>query len=663
MIWLIGNKGMLGTELSNMIESRGWPCVGTDRDVDITDRSSLDAFAAKQAASGNKIDWIINCAAFTAVDKAEDEPVLCRRLNAEGPANVAACAKKIGATLLHISTDYVFNGNGSRPYREDDPTDPTGVYGLTKRDGEIAAFAANDKTYIIRTAWLYGRHGNNFVFTMLKIFNEQASRMVVTDQRGTPTWAYVLCTVICAFYERSHSDRPATYGIYHFSGKGDISWNDFAHEIYRKGTELGLVNNVCEIKPCTSDLFPAKVRRPPYSVLDKTKIERELGIIVPDWQESLSKFLSGVSMRKLTNILVTGGAGFIGCNFIHVLLQKTPGFTGKIINLDALTYAGNAASLADIETQFGGKRYFFEHGDITDRTRVEEVFAKYDIDTVIHFAAESHVDRSILGPEAFIKTNVMGTFTLLDVARRAWTIPAGQKGEGTIRQDVLFHHISTDEVYGSLGDTGFFTETTPYDPRSPYSASKASSDHLVFAYYHTYGLPVTLSNCSNNYGPYHFPEKLIPLMILNILDGKPLPVYGDGKNIRDWLFVEDHNTAVWTIVNKGKTGEKYNIGGENEWENITLLQKLIDIVAVKAKLDPAKIRETITYVKDRPGHDRRYAIDCSKLKRELGWRQSVSFEQGLERTVDWYLANTEWVQNVKSGDYKNWVERNYTGRK
>jgi dTDP-glucose 4,6-dehydratase len=344
-------------------------------------------------------------------------------------------------------------------------------------------------------------------------------------------------------------------------------------------------------------------------------------------------------------------------------LQKTPGFTGKIINLDALTYAGNAASLADIEAQFGGKRYFFEHGDITDRSRVEEVFAKYDIDTVIHFAAESHVDRSILGPEAFIKTNVMGTFTLLDVARRAWTIPAGQKGEGTIRQDVLFHHISTDEVYGSLGDTGFFTEMTPYDPRSPYSASKASSDHLVFAYYHTYGLPVTLSNCSNNYGPYHFPEKLIPLMILNILDGKPLPVYGDGKNIRDWLFVEDHNTAVWTIVNKGKTGEKYNIGGENEWENITLLQKLIDIVAVKAKLDPAKIRETITYVKDRPGHDRRYAIDCSKLKRELGWRQSVSFEQGLERTVDWYLANTEWVQNVKSGDYKNWVERNYTGRK
>jgi dTDP-glucose 4,6-dehydratase len=323
-------------------------------------------------------------------------------------------------------------------------------------------------------------------------------------------------------------------------------------------------------------------------------------------------------MRTLSNILVTGGAGFIGCNFIHVLVQKTQGFTGRVINLDALTYAGNAASLADVESEFGGTRYFFEHADITDRAAVEAVFKKYDIDTVIHFAAESHVDRSILGPEAFIKTNVMGTFTLLEAARAHW-----KSADGSLRQDVLFHHISTDEVYGSLGDTGYFTETTPYDPRSPYSASKASSDHLVFAYYHSYGLPVTLSNCSNNYGPYHFPEKLIPLMILNMLDGKPLPVYGDGKNIRDWLFVEDHNTAVWTIVNKGRVGEKYNIGGENEWTNIDLLQRLIDIVAQKAKLDAATIRSTITYVKDRPGHDRRYAIDCSKLKRELGWKQSV----------------------------------------
>jgi len=357
-------------------------------------------------------------------------------------------------------------------------------------------------------------------------------------------------------------------------------------------------------------------------------------------------------MRKLTNILVTGGAGFIGCNFIRFLLEKAEGFFGRIINLDALTYAGNSMSLADIEAKYS-TRYFFEHGDICDRAFVESLFGKYEIDTVVHFAAESHVDRSILGPEAFIKTNVMGTFTLLDVARNAW------KDGG---QDALFHHISTDEVYGSLGETGYFTETTPYDPRSPYSASKAASDHLVMAYSHTYGLPVTLSNCSNNYGPYQFPEKLIPLMILNMLEGKPLPVYGDGKNIRDWLYVEDHNAAVWTIMRNGKAGEEYNIGGENEWENIKLLNVLIDITAAKAKLAPAKIQDTITYVKDRPGHDRRYAIDCSKIKRELGWKQAVSFEEGLARTVDWYLANPKWIENIRSGEYKHWVEKNYGNR-
>jgi dTDP-glucose 4,6-dehydratase len=361
--------------------------------------------------------------------------------------------------------------------------------------------------------------------------------------------------------------------------------------------------------------------------------------------------------RPLKNILVTGGAGFIGVNFIRTLLRN-PSFAGRIINLDALTYAGNPASLVDIEKQFGGSageaRYFFEHGNICDKSFVETVFKKYDIDTVVHFAAESHVDRSILGPEAFIKTNVMGTFTLLETARSFW--------KGADSNAVLFHHISTDEVYGSLGPAGYFTETTPYDPRSPYSASKASSDHLVMAYHHTYGLPATLSNCSNNYGPYQFPEKLIPLMILNICEGKPLPVYGDGKNIRDWVYVEDHNNAVWTIMQNGAVGEKYNIGGENEWENIKLLDTLIGIVSKKAGLDLAKVRGAITYVKDRPGHDRRYAIDCSRIKRELGWQREVSFEAGLEKTVDWYLANTAWIDGIRSGEYQKWVERNYGGR-
>jgi dTDP-glucose 4,6-dehydratase len=369
------------------------------------------------------------------------------------------------------------------------------------------------------------------------------------------------------------------------------------------------------------------------------------------------------NMRVLRNILVTGGAGFIGCNFVRFLLEKTQGFDGRIVNLDSLTYAGNKTSLADIETQYGPSaqdakaRYFFEHGDICDRAFVESLFNKYDIDTVVHFAAESHVDRSIHGPEAFVKTNVMGTFTLLDVARNVW-----KDSGGKLREDVLFHHISTDEVYGSLGETGYFTEATAYDPRSPYSASKAGSDHLAMAYGHTYGLPVTLSNCSNNYGPYQFPEKLIPLMILNMLEGKPLPVYGDGKNIRDWLYVEDHNSAVWDIMRGGKAGETYNIGGENEWENIKLLNVLIDIVASKANLDAGKIRATINFVKDRPGHDRRYAIDCSKIKRELSWKQTVSFEEGLGRTVDWYLANPQWVQNIRSGEYQKWVEKNYGQR-
>ena len=356
-------------------------------------------------------------------------------------------------------------------------------------------------------------------------------------------------------------------------------------------------------------------------------------------------------MRSFNTILVTGGAGFIGANFIHYLFSR-PDFQGKIINLDVLTYAGNLESLDDIEKTHGGKRYFFERADICDRAAVEAIFAKHAPDAVVHFAAESHVDRSILGPEAFVKTNVMGTFTMLDVARNAW------KG----REDVLFHHVSTDEVFGSLGETGYFTEKTPYDPRSPYSAAKAGSDHLVMAYSHTFGLPVTLTNCSNNYGPYQFPEKLIPVMILNMVEGKPLPVYGDGRNIRDWLYVEDHNSAVWTVMTKGKPGETYNIGGENEWENIKLLKELMASVSRYTGKNLADYEKLITYVKDRPGHDRRYAIDCSKLKKELGWKQSFTFDQGLDRTVAWYLENTKWIEDVRSGAYRDWIKKNYGER-
>lgn len=377
-------------------------------------------------------------------------------------------------------------------------------------------------------------------------------------------------------------------------------------------------------------------------------------------------------MRKLHNILITGGAGFIGSNFIHYLfgmssaegnLFNDAGFDGKVVNVDCLTYAGNLENLKEIDQKYGSgvaekeQRYFFEKVDICDRPQIERIFKQYDIDTVIHFAAESHVDRSILGPETFMETNVMGTFTLLDVARNYW-----KKEDGTIRDDVLFHHISTDEVYGSLGETGYFREDTPYDPRSPYSSSKASSDHIVMAYFHTYGLPITLSNCTNNYGPYQFPEKLLPLMISNIRDGKNLPVYGKGDNIRDWIYVEDHNRAVWLIVNKGVTGEKYNIGGENEWQNIKLLHKVIELTSAETGKNAADVEKTITYVKDRPGHDKRYAIDCSKIKTQLDWERKMTFEEGLRETVKWYLKHPDWINNILNGSYKQWVTKNYENR-
>ena len=355
--------------------------------------------------------------------------------------------------------------------------------------------------------------------------------------------------------------------------------------------------------------------------------------------------------RSFKNVLVTGGAGFIGSNFIRTLLTKTD-FTGRVINLDKLTYAGNASSLDDMSVKFPD-RYVFDQGDICNKELVNTLFSKYEIDAVCHLAAESHVDRSIEGPEAFIQTNINGTFTLLDAARKYW----GNDFDGK-----LFHHVSTDEVYGSLGETGFFFEDTPYDPRSPYSASKASSDHLVMSYFHTYGLPITMTNCSNNYGPYQFPEKLIPVMIENMLEEKALPVYGDGKNIRDWLFVEDHNTAVWAVMLNGRLGETYNIGGENEWENIKLVHSLCEVVATEKGHDREYYKKLITSVKDRPGHDQRYAINCDKLKKEFGWKQSVTFDEGLKLTVKWYLENREWINNIKSGDYLKWMESNYISR-
>ncbi len=367
--------------------------------------------------------------------------------------------------------------------------------------------------------------------------------------------------------------------------------------------------------------------------------------------------------RKIKNILVTGGSGFIGSNFIRFLFEDTD-FKGRVINIDKLTYAGNPENLDDISSKYGDARYFFEKLDVCDKTKLDEAFKKYDIDTIVHFAAESHVDRSIDAPDEFIQTNIIGTFNLLETARKFWGNKASASGSGN-----LFHHISTDEVYGSLGETGLFYEETSYDPRSPYSASKASSDHLVRAYFHTYNLPVTLSNCSNNYGPHQFPEKLIPLMILNALEGKALPIYGDGKNIRDWLFVRDHCSAIWSIINSGKTGETYNIGGNSEKTNIDIvneicagLQKIYPIEQNKSIKGLSNYTELIKFVKDRPGHDRRYAINFDKINKELGWSPKKNFKDGLFETINWFIDNMSWVDNIRNGDYLKWIDNNYGAR-
>lgn len=354
----------------------------------------------------------------------------------------------------------------------------------------------------------------------------------------------------------------------------------------------------------------------------------------------------------MINVLVTGGAGFIGSHVVRRLVNTYPQY--HIYNLDALTYAGNLENLRDVDSK---PNYTFVKGDITDANFITELFATHNFTYVVHLAAESHVDRSISNPIEFVMTNVVGTVTLLNAAKHAW---AGSLGSA--RDDKRFYHVSTDEVYGALGETGMFTEETKYDPHSPYSASKASSDHFVRAYHDTYGLPIVISNCSNNYGSHHFPEKLIPLAIHNIKNSRPIPVYGKGENVRDWLWVEDHARAIDVILHKGKNGETYNIGGHNEWKNIDLIHLLCKVMDKKLNRAEGESAKLITFVKDRAGHDMRYAIDATKLKNDLGWMPSLQFEEGLEKTVEWYLSNEEWLNHVTSGDYKKYYDDQYVKR-
>ncbi|ENQ3079525.1 dTDP-glucose 4,6-dehydratase [Bacillus sp. WLY-B-L8] len=345
--------------------------------------------------------------------------------------------------------------------------------------------------------------------------------------------------------------------------------------------------------------------------------------------------------------LITGGAGFIGSNFLNHFVPKFPEHT--FINIDNLTYAGNLKSLEKVENH---QNYHFRQIDIANSEEIEQVFKEFQPDRVVHFAAESHVDRSITGPKKFIETNIIGTFNLLEMCRKYWSY----------FEDKLFHHVSTDEVFGTLGKDGFFTEKTPYSPNSPYSASKASSDHLVRAYYHTYDLPITITNCSNNYGPLQFPEKLIPLVIQNLLKGEIVPIYGKGENVRDWLYVIDHCEAIWTVIENGKRGETYNIGGNNERNNLEVVKSLCQVISNYTGEDVQKYLNLIIYVKDRPGHDYRYAIDPTKIQNELGWFPTETFDTGLHKTVKWYLENEQWLKSITKDEYQNWINKNYINR-
>ena len=648
-ILVTGALGQLGSELRLVAAGAADNYIYTDvAELDITDREAVNAFVASQ-----DVDVIINCAAFTDVDRAEDVPDLAERINAGAVANLAGAMASRGGLLVHISTDYVFGGESfNTPIAEDAAGSPTGVYGLTKLHGEQAILASGCRFVIIRTAWLYSEFGRNFVKTMLRLTSTRPQINVVFDQVGTPTYALDLARAIFKIVDgRLYEGNE---GIYHYTNEGVCSWFDFARAIAERS------GSACSVQPCHSSEFPSKVRRPAYSVLDKTKIKTTFGVDVPYWTDSL---------------IITGGAGFIGSHVVRLFVNKYPEY--RIINLDKLTYAGNLANLKDIEDK---PNYRFVKMDICDFEGVLKLMQEENVDGIIHLAAESHVDRSIKDPFTFAQTNVMGTLSLLQAAKAYWeSLPEKYDGK-------RFYHISTDEVYGALEMTHpegieppfttkassgehhlaygekFFTEDLKYQPHSPYSAAKASSDHFVRAFHDTFGMPTIVTNCSNNYGPYQFPEKLIPLFINNIRHRKPLPVYGKGENVRDWLFVEDHARAIDVIFHNGKVAETYNIGGFNEWKNIDIIKVLINTTDRLLGRPEGADMDLITYVTDRAGHDLRYAIDSTKLQKELGWEPSLQFEEGIERTVRWYLDNQDWLDNVTSGDYQKYYDSMYKGR-
>ena len=639
MILITGGAGQLATEFSRFFKENSIDFIAPKRaELDIRDFEKVREFV-----KSNDVTLIINCAAYNFVDKAEEEPEMAYSVNAFAVENLAKVAKELEIEFVTYSTDFVFDGEKMKPYTEEDEVNPISVYGKSKVLGERLALKANDKTYIFRVSWVFGKGEANFI-EQVKRWMEREKIALASDQISSPTSTVDIVCMTMKMLEL----KEKRYGIYHLSGEGEASRYEQGQYILEK---LGYKGEIIEAR--CSDFTPYDIR-PKYSKLCSSKIEKLLEIQIPSWKTRVDEYLE---VKKI--YLVTGGAGFIGANFVKYMLEKYENI--EIVILDKLTYAGN---LGTIREELKDNRVTFFKGDICNRELVENIFMAHDIDAVVNFAAESHVDRSIENPGIFLETNILGTQNLMEVAKSFWTVGKDDNGYPIYKEGKKFHHVSTDEVYGSLGlNDPMFTERTPLDPRSPYSASKASADMMVVAYGETYKFPFNITRCSNNYGPYHFPEKLIPLIIKNILAGKKLPIYGKGDNIRDWLYVVDHCKGIDMVLSKAPTHQIYNIGGFNEEQNINIVKMTIDIIA-RIMRDEPQYRslltteleninyDLITHVQDRLGHDSRYAIDPTKIMNELGWYPETTFTEGIEKTIRWYLQNQAWVLEVQESSTK-----------
>lgn len=671
MILITGGAGQLAREFQRFFEKEKIDFLAPSRmELDITDFDKVRSYILD-----NDVNLVINCAAYNFVDKAEEEKDSAYTINAYAVENLAKICKEKKIEFVTYSTDFVFDGTKGGAYTEWDEINPISVYGRSKALGERLALEENRRTFVFRVSWVFGEEGKNFIEQVRTWANTRDSIKIATDQVSSPTSTKDIVDITWKILNL----RKRDYGIYHISGDGETSRYEQGKYILDK---IGYKGKILEGK-CLD--FTTYDIRPKYSKLSSKKIESILGIKMPSWKSRVDEYL-----KVGKTYLVTGGAGFIGANFVKYMLKKYKDI--EIIILDKLTYAGN---LGTIREELKDSRVSFIKGDICNQELVNLIFMSYDIDYVVNFAAESHVDRSIENPQIFLETNILGTQNLMEVAKNFWTVGKDTNGYPIYKEGKKFHHVSTDEVYGSLSKDfnipkelvldeavakiasgrrnlqtygkEMFIESSPLDPKSPYSVSKTASDMIVLSYGETYKFPFNITRCSNNYGPYHFPEKLIPLIIKNILAGKKLPVYGKGDNVRDWLYVADHCKGIDMVISSAKPHEIYNIGGFNEEENINIVKLTIDTIARIMLEEPKYQRvlttdlkninyDLITYVQDRLGHDVRYAIDPTKIVTELGWYPETPFTEGIEKTIRWYLDNQEWVEEVVSGDYQKYYE-------